>query len=466
MPTGRLIRNSDRQSVPKRSALIEQSGDDRPGTVESPITGPNAANALPICAGGKMSRISPKACGIITAADEPLHDARGDQRLGRPRERAHRRCRHEADQPDHQHPLAAEHVAEPSAGQQADRDGQGVRRGDPLQGDVDIDRSRWIDGAATLTIVESRMFRIIAERITAKPIHMAAAAREALRAARSDRDSTGGRGRSSCVLLHRLACSRRTVGAHQERFVPDCQVFSNRMSETSGRLLKLLSLLQTPREWPGPELARRLGVTTRTVRNDVERLRQLGYPVRATRGAIGGYKLSAGTAMPPLLLDDDEAVAVAVSLRTASGGAVEGLEETALRALTKLQQVLPHRLGRRVDALQSHTVRVVGQSPRAAGRRTPARPDRGDRARPRDRALRLRRPLGVGNRATRRALPTRQLGTPLVPRGLRPRARRLAHVPGRPDQRDALGRPPLHPASAAGRRHRRLRRRRRPARCR
>ena len=133
------------------------------------------------------------------------------------------------------------------------------------------------------------------------------------------------------------------------------------MSETSGRLLKLLSLLQSTRDWPGPELARRLGVTTRTVRNDVERLRELGYPVQATRGAVGGYRLSAGKAMPPLLLDDDEAVAIAVSLRTASGGAVEGLEETALRALTKLQQVLPQRLGRRVDALQSHTVRVSGQ---------------------------------------------------------------------------------------------------------
>jgi predicted DNA-binding transcriptional regulator YafY len=133
------------------------------------------------------------------------------------------------------------------------------------------------------------------------------------------------------------------------------------MAETSARLLSLLSLLQTPREWPGPELARRLDVTTRTVRNDVERLRRMGYPVQATRGAVGGYRLSAGAAMPPLLLEDDEAIAVAVSLRTATGGAVEGLEETALRALTKLQQVLPPRLGRRVDALQSHTVRVSGQ---------------------------------------------------------------------------------------------------------
>lgn len=137
------------------------------------------------------------------------------------------------------------------------------------------------------------------------------------------------------------------------------------MAETSARLLSLLSLLQSPREWPGPELADRLHVSTRTVRNDVERLRRLGYPVLATRGSVGGYRLAAGSAMPPLLLEDDEAVAVAVSLRTASGGAVEGMEETALRALTKLQQVLPQRLGRRVDALASHTVRV------AAGRGGP-----------------------------------------------------------------------------------------------
>ncbi|HEV7204549.1 MAG TPA: YafY family protein [Jatrophihabitans sp.] len=140
------------------------------------------------------------------------------------------------------------------------------------------------------------------------------------------------------------------------------------MTETSGRLLRLLSLLQTPREWPGPELARRLEVSTRTVRNDVERLRGLGYPVEATRGAIGGYRLSAGTAMPPLLLDDEEAVAVAVSLRTSAGGGVGGIEETSLRALTKLQQVLPKRLAGRVDALQSYTVRLAGtRGPRVDG---------------------------------------------------------------------------------------------------
>ncbi|SHH46538.1 Predicted DNA-binding transcriptional regulator YafY, contains an HTH and WYL domains [Jatrophihabitans endophyticus] len=130
------------------------------------------------------------------------------------------------------------------------------------------------------------------------------------------------------------------------------------MTQTSARLLTLLSLLQAPREWPGPELARRLSVSTRTVRNDVERLRDLGYPVEATRGAVGGYRLAAGTAMPPLLLDDEEAVAVAISLRTAAGGAVAGVEEAALRALTTLQQVLPARLARRVDAVQAVTATV------------------------------------------------------------------------------------------------------------
>src|SRR5689334_21482255 len=130
------------------------------------------------------------------------------------------------------------------------------------------------------------------------------------------------------------------------------------MSETSGRLLRLLSLLQTPREWPGPELADRLGVTQRTVRNDVQRLRDLGYPVHATRGSVGGYRLAAGTAMPPLLLEDDEAVAVAVSLRTAGNNAVEGLGESALRALTKLQQVLPQRLRGQVEALGTATSRA------------------------------------------------------------------------------------------------------------
>ena len=128
--------------------------------------------------------------------------------------------------------------------------------------------------------------------------------------------------------------------------------------DSSARLLRLLSLLQTPRDWTGAELADRLEVSTRTVRNDIDRLRALGYPVHATRGAVGGYRLEAGAVLPPLLLDDDEAIAVAVGLRTAAGGAIGGIEETSLRALAKLEQVLPNRLRRRVNALQAFTVLV------------------------------------------------------------------------------------------------------------
>ncbi|MEV0603215.1 WYL domain-containing protein [Streptomyces sp. NPDC050315] len=132
------------------------------------------------------------------------------------------------------------------------------------------------------------------------------------------------------------------------------------MSDTPARLLQLLSLLQTGREHTGPELARRLGVSERTVRRDVGRLRDLGYPVDATIGAVGGYRLAAGTAMPPLLLEDDEAVAIAIGLHTAAGGAVTGVAETSVRALAKLEQVLPDRLRRRVAALQEATDPLYG----------------------------------------------------------------------------------------------------------
>jgi predicted DNA-binding transcriptional regulator YafY len=134
------------------------------------------------------------------------------------------------------------------------------------------------------------------------------------------------------------------------------------MVDTSARLLRLLSLLQARHDWSGAELAERLDVTTRTVRRDVERLRDLGYPVHATRGTAG-YRLGAGAALPPLLLEDDEAVAVAVGLRTAAGGSVAGIEETSLRALAKLEQVLPARLRHRVGTLHSATVRVGAGGP-------------------------------------------------------------------------------------------------------
>ncbi|WP_327735869.1 YafY family transcriptional regulator [Streptomyces nojiriensis] len=128
------------------------------------------------------------------------------------------------------------------------------------------------------------------------------------------------------------------------------------MTDTPARLLSLLSLLQTPREWPGSELAQRLRVSSRTIRRDIERLRDLGYPVEATLGAEGGYRLVAGAAMPPLLLDDEEAVAIAVGLRAGAGHAIEGVEEASVRALAKLEQVLPARLRYRVSALQSATI--------------------------------------------------------------------------------------------------------------
>jgi predicted DNA-binding transcriptional regulator YafY len=127
------------------------------------------------------------------------------------------------------------------------------------------------------------------------------------------------------------------------------------MSQTSSRLLELLSLLQGRRDWPGGELAERLDVSGRTIRRDMERLRDLGYPVESLSGPAGGYRLRAGTAMPPLLLDDDEAIAIAVGLRTAARASVTGIEETAVRALVKLEQVLPAHLRRRVGALGSAT---------------------------------------------------------------------------------------------------------------
>jgi predicted DNA-binding transcriptional regulator YafY len=128
------------------------------------------------------------------------------------------------------------------------------------------------------------------------------------------------------------------------------------MMETSARLLRLLSLLQARPEWPGPDLAARLEVTVRTLRRDVQKLRSLGYPVYAAPGVAGGYRLGAGAALPPLLLDDEEAVAVALSLRTAASHSVTGVGEASVRALAKLEQVLPSRLRERAAAIGLATV--------------------------------------------------------------------------------------------------------------
>jgi len=135
------------------------------------------------------------------------------------------------------------------------------------------------------------------------------------------------------------------------------------MLETSARLLRLLSLLQARRDWTGAELAARLNVTSRTIRNDMTRLRALGYPVEARPGVAGGYRLGTGSSLPPLLLDDEETVAVAVGLRTAANGSVAGIEEASVRALAKLQQVLPSRLRHRVSAFASSALPVPSRGP-------------------------------------------------------------------------------------------------------
>ncbi|MFC4564532.1 helix-turn-helix transcriptional regulator [Nocardiopsis mangrovi] len=128
------------------------------------------------------------------------------------------------------------------------------------------------------------------------------------------------------------------------------------MLETSARLLRLLGLMQARHDWTGPELAERLGVSRRTVRRDIDKLRTLGYPIDAAGGVGGGYTLAPGAVLPPLLLDDEEAVAVAVGLRTAAGGAVTGIAETSVRALAKLDRMLPSRLRRQADALEAALV--------------------------------------------------------------------------------------------------------------
>ncbi|TBN56986.1 YafY family transcriptional regulator [Glaciihabitans arcticus] len=125
-------------------------------------------------------------------------------------------------------------------------------------------------------------------------------------------------------------------------------------NDPTGRALQLLSLLKTQRFWHSSELAARLETTERTVRRDIDRLRHIGYPVDSTSGRYGGYRLSAGAHLPPLILDDDEAVAVAVGLRYAAAAAIESMEETSLRALMKIETLLPHRLRRRVSAFRSN----------------------------------------------------------------------------------------------------------------
>ena len=141
------------------------------------------------------------------------------------------------------------------------------------------------------------------------------------------------------------------------------------MVQTSARLLRLLSLFQAQRYWSGADLSERLEVTARTLRRDVDRLRSLGYPVHSTSGIAGGYQLGAGANLPPLLLDDDEAVSVALGLRTSASGGVTGIEEASLRALMKLEQVLPPRLRHRVAALHGFIVPLKSRGPTVDAKR-------------------------------------------------------------------------------------------------
>ena len=212
------------------------------------------------------------------------------------------------------------------------------------------------------------------------------------------------------------------------------------MANTSSRTLRLLSLLQTHRYWPGSELADRLEVSVRTLRRDVDRLRELGYPVEANRGVDGGYQLAAGAAMPPLVLDDEEAVALAVGLQAAAQGGVAGVAEASVRALAKVVPVMPPRLRRRVEALRMVTVPATfaGGGPAvdpgllttvAQACRDTERLEFGYAAAD---GARIEPPRG--------ALPARPARSPLVPRRLRPAPSRLAELPPRPARRSAAGR--------------------------
>ena len=223
-------------------------------------------------------------------------------------------------------------------------------------------------------------------------------------------------------------------------------------------MLRLLSLLQTHRYWPGPELSDRLEVSPRTLRRDIDRLRELGYAVDAVRGVAGGYQLRAGGSLPPLLLEDEEAVAIAVGLRTAAAGAVGRRRGPSVQALTKVIALMPPRLRRQMDAvsLADRDARPVGGRPDRRRRRCSPRW-------PRPAATTSWSRFGYTAREAeptdRRVEPHRLVVArpPLVPRRLRPRPPGLALLPRRPDRRAAHHRPAVPAARAARRRRAHLR---------
>ena len=230
------------------------------------------------------------------------------------------------------------------------------------------------------------------------------------------------------------------------------------MADTSARTLRLLSLLQTRRYWPGAELAERLQVSARTLRRDVDRLRELGYPIQAQRGVDGGYQLAAGTALPPLVVDDEEAVALAVGLQVAAQGGVEGTAEASMRALAKVIQVMPARLRRRVEALSAATVPAswgnTGQAAVDPAILTTVALACRDAER-----LRFSYTAAGGEQTDRHVepLPPGPARPPLVPGRLRPDPAGLAQLPAGPADRAARHRSPVPAARAARRRRRRLR---------
>ena len=217
---------------------------------------------------------------------------------------------------------------------------------------------------------------------------------------------------------------------------------------TSARMLRLLSMLQTHRYWPGSELSERLEVSPRTLRRDIDRLRELGYSVDAVRGVAGGYQLRAGGTLPPLLLEDEEAVAIAVGLQSAASGSISGMEETSVQALTKIIGLMPPRLRRQMDAIRSQTENLPWRGGPDARRRTAHHPGAGL---PRRRAaeVHLRRPRGRSHGPLGRTAPSRHGRPALVPRRLRPRPSGLALLPRRPDERPADDGPEVPAARAS-----------------
>ena len=322
-----------------RTVRVDEQRRPRPGRGSWTGRSPGRRRRTPCrCpAGRNRSRIRPKHCGIMTAREQSLHHTGADQRRRATRP-ARRRARRRRSRRRRSISIRLRPNMSPSRPpvSRPDRQRQGVAGGDPLQVGVACRRGRpWIDGAATLTTVESSRFMMVAARTR--------------------------RGRATRAARVRYVVHGRCHASEAIRngLVPNGWQTSEDMLETSARLLRLLSLLQTPREWTGTELADRLEVSTRTVRNDVDRLRNLGYPVHATRGAVGGYRLGAG-----------RRPAAAAARRRGGGGGrgrpahgrpaarSPGSRRPRCGRWPSWSRCCPSRLRRRVNALQTYTVSV------------------------------------------------------------------------------------------------------------